>query len=465
MGYVGVPVAALFADVPGFQVTGLQRRSKRSGWKIEALNQGVNPIGGVEPGLGELVRRVVEKGSLRATSDPECLGQADAVLVTVQTPVDENHQPLYDSLLEALHEVGRRMRPGALVSLESTVAPGTTMHVAKPILERESGLRAGEGFNLVFSYERVMVGRLLHNLTQLDRVVGGVTPQCAGRGVELYRHIVQAGLHPTDATTAEVAKVVENTYRDVNIGFANEVALICESLGVDVWEVRELVNSLPNIPGDPDKNPYRNMHRPGAGVGGHCLPKDPWLLKHGLDTYGALPVEPAIIVASRMVNDYMPSHMGALLWDALDERGLDPGDARVAILGFAFLGNSDDPRNTPSIPLFRQLEGVVGEVVIHDPYVEEYEGYPLTGDLEGALAGRDAAVLVTGHDEYRGLTLERLKELLRTPILVDGRNIWDRKKALRMGFTFRGVGQPRGGRRGLPGFSPGGFQGPPGAFH
>jgi UDP-N-acetyl-D-mannosaminuronic acid dehydrogenase len=443
MGYVGIPVAALFADVPGFKVTGLQRRSPRSSWKIDALNNGESPIGGDEPGLAELVKKVVEQGSFKATDDVSAYREADAILIAVQTPVDESHQPQYESLKQVLHDIGSNLNPGTLVCLESTIAPGTTNYIAKPILEKESGLKAGEDFNLVFSYERVMVGRLLHNLTMYDRIVGGVTPDCTKKGIELYSHIVKAKLHPTDALTAEVAKVTENAYRDVNIAFANEIAIICESLGVNVHNIRRFVNNLPNDPSTPNANPYRNMHTPGAGVGGHCLPKDSWLLKYGHDTYGKLKYQPTIITESRKLNDYMPQHMKTLLQDALKEHQLDIKQVKATILGFAFLENSDDPRNTPAHPLYVLLKDECRQVVIHDPHIKQYEDLPLTDNLQKALTDSDCILIVTRHKEYTRLTLDKLKHYMKTPLIIDGRNVIDRKEAKTKGFTYRGVGQPR----------------------
>jgi UDP-N-acetyl-D-mannosaminuronic acid dehydrogenase len=442
LGYVGIPVAALFADVEGFNVTGVQRRSKRSGWKIDYINDGKNPIEGDEPGLAELIERVVEKETFRATDEISVYGEADAILIAVQTPVDEKHIPRYESLRQVSQDIGGHMKKGALVVLESTVAPGTTEHVVKPILEKQSGMKAGVDFNLVFSYERVMLGRLIHNLTKLDRIVGGITPECTRRGVELYSHIVQAKLHATDSLTAEVSKVTENTYRDVNIAFANEVALICESLGVDVHEVRRFVNSLPNIPGDPGKNPLRMMHIPGAGVGGHCLPKDPWLLKYGLDAYGDFEFEPKVIIESRRINDSMPNHMMELIGGALNEKNLVMDDAKVTILGVAFLPNSNDTRNTPAYPLYKLLKNRCAEVRLHDPYVKDYGEMEIENELEATVRGSDVIALVTRHDEYRELSLEWLKEKMRTPIIVDGRNNFRREECLEMGFAFRGVGIP-----------------------
>jgi len=443
MGYVGIPVAALFADVPGINVTGIQRRSKRSGWKIDHINAGKSPIGGEEPGLEELIKRVVGKGTLHVTDDISNYEKADAILIAVQTPVDENHQPRYESLRQVCADVGDRMKRGALICVESTVAPGTTNNLVKPILEEHSGMQAGEDFNLVFSYERVMVGRLLHNLQNYARIVGGYTPECTKRGVELFKHIMKAELMPTDSLTAEVAKVTENTYRDVNVAFANEVALICESLGTNVHEVRRFVNSLPNDPSNPAANPYRNMHTPGAGVGGHCLPKDPWLLKYGLDAFGTSKFTPNILVESRRLNDGMPHHMKELIAEALDERGKKLRESRIAILGFAFLENSDDSRNTPALPIYNLLKGSCGEVIVHDPYIREYEDVSLTSDLDEALRGRDCLVLVTRHNLYLDLPLDRVRRLLRTPVIVDGRNVFNRDECRRAGFAFRGVGIPK----------------------
>ena len=443
MGYVGVPVAALFADKPGIKVTGIQRRSKRSGWKIDLINKGKSPIGGDEPGLDQLIFKTVKNGDLFVTDDITTYEKADAIIITVQTPVDEKHQPKYMSLRQVLIDIGQQMQPGTLICLESTVAPGTTDNVAKPILEQESGLKAGTDFNLVFSYERVMVGRLLHNLTNYSRIVGGFTPECAQRGIELYENIVSAPLYATDTLTAEISKVVENTYRDVNIAFANEVALICESLGVDVHDVRRFVNSLPNDTSNPDANPYRNMHTPGAGVGGHCLPKDPWLLKYGLDTYGKIKFTPEIIVKSRLLNDSMPSHMKTLLLDAFAEKNLVLSESKVTMLGFAYLENSDDSRNTPALPLFNLLSGECKKISIHDPHINEYEDLPITDDLVEALRDSDCVILVTKHKEYRELSLDQLHKYMRTPVIIDGRNVFNRHEALTHGFTFRGVGLPR----------------------
>jgi UDP-N-acetyl-D-mannosaminuronic acid dehydrogenase len=440
MGYTGIPAAAMLANVKGFNVIGVQRRSKRSGWKIDYLNAGKCPIGGDEPDLAELIEKVVTKGSFRVTDDISVCKKADVILIDVQTPVDETHTPRYDALKEVSQAVGRHMKKGAMVIVESTVAPGTTNYIVKRILEEASGMKAGEEFNLVYSYERVTVGRLLHNLICMPRIVGGLTLECTQRAIEFYKNIIKAELFPTDCLTAEVAKVTENTYRDVNIAFANEVALICESLGVNVHEVRRFVNSLPNDPSDPESNPYRMMHIPGAGTGGHCIPKDPWLLKYGLDTYGAFKFTPKILVESRRINDLMPQHMIDLIKEALQEKDVELKDARVCILGLAFRGDCDDTRNTPALPLYNLLKNVCKEVVVHDPYVKETEGIVLTDNLEDALRNKDCMVLVTRHKEYVDIRLDWLKSVLATPVIVDGRNVFNPKDCKEAGFSYRGVG-------------------------
>jgi UDP-N-acetyl-D-mannosaminuronic acid dehydrogenase len=303
-------------------------------------------------------------------------------------------------------------------------------------------MTAGKDFFLAYCYERVMVGRLIKNIVELPRVIGGINEESTERALELYKHIVKAKLYTTDALTAELAKVVENTYRDVNIAFANEVALVCESLGVDVYKVRELVNTLPNDPTNPSSNPIRNMHLPGGGVGGHCLPKDPWLLKYGLDTYGKFEFLPKIIISSRKLNDHMPVHVADLAEDALTEHGKQLSDAKVAILGVAFIENSDDTRNTPSATLYAELERRGAKPVLHDPIARNFD-IPFISDLDKALENADAVVLLTKHRQYLELDLEILRKKLATPVLIDGRNAFSEEEARRAGLTYRGVGKGR----------------------
>ena len=434
MGYVGIPCAALLAEVDEFEVIGLQRRSKRSGWKIDVLNSGKSPLEGDEPGLDELIARVVENGKLRVTDDVKVLADADIILIDVQTPTDILRAPRYQSLREVSENIGKHMKEGTLVIVESTVAPGTTENVVKKTIEEASGMVCGEGFDLAFSYERVMPGKLIHNIVHLPRVVGGVTERSTERAVDMYSKIVKEKIYTTSRPlTAELAKTIENAYRDVNIAFANEIALVCESLGENIYEIIDLVNVLPS----------RNIHMPGAGVGGHCLPKDSWLLRHGLYEYGSWKMEPEFITLARRINDQMPIHMSYLVEDALQSKGVSIEGAKVTILGVAYLENSDDTRNTPAAPLIATLQSRGAEVTLHDPHVREWDFGPLEIERDIMTAAKDAdcLALVTKHKEYYSVDLDEIKTAMRTPAIVDGRNVFKTEEVRSKGFEYRAVGK------------------------
>lgn len=433
LGYVGIPAAALLADVEGHDVTGLQRRSKRSGWKIDVLNSGKSPFEGDEPGLNELIERVVKRGTFRATDDIEVLKHADIILIDVQTPTDSQNMPQYLSLREVSKNVGQRIKRGAFVVVESTVAPGTTQHVVQTIIEKESGLKGGVDFDLAFSYERVMPGRLIEFIVNMPRVVGGITPQATQRAVDLYSTICKKKIYTTDTLSAELAKTIENAYRDVNIAFANEMAMVCESLGVNIYEIIELINARHD----------RHMHIPGAGVGGHCLPKDPWLLRYGLYEYGTWKIEPESISVARRVNNHMPVHMADLVENALQVKGISMQDATITILGIAYLEDSDDTRNTPAAVLAAALQSRGAIVRLHDPYVKEWEFGPheIETDIMKAAKDSDCLALVTKHKEYFSLDLDKIRKVMRTPVIVDGRNVFDTKTVIDNGFEYRCIGK------------------------
>jgi len=399
LGYVGLPVACAFAAA-GYHVVGIELRSDR----VEQINAGVCPIQGQEPGLAELLAKVVATGQLHASTDAADLGDRDVILVNVETPVDDDHVPQYCALRAALTSVGCAMKRGVLVIVESTIAPRTMDDLVRPLLEEVSGLTVNQDFFLGHCPERVMPGRLLQNLRTVSRTVGGMTPETAQVMASLYRQVVAADLDLTDCLTAELVKTVENAYRDVNIAFANEVALICEAIGGDVWKVRDLVN----------KSPERNMLLPGAGVGGHCIPKDPWLLAYAARVRD---VPLRLIPAARAVNDAMPHHVADMVVEALAEAGRAIQGAKVAVLGYAYLENSDDTRNTPTVPLVQRLLELGAEVAIHDPHVPEY-----SSPLPDVLSGVDAVVLMVRHDVYRQLAAALPAGRDGWPIIVDGRH-------------------------------------------
>ena len=417
LGHVGLPVACTLAEA-GFQVLGIERNEA----KAAHIGAGICPIGGNEPGLARLLTDVIEEGKLRVGTDYAECRETDVALIAVETPVDSaSKKPAYEALRGALRDLGAHLRRGSLVIIESTIAPQTMANVVRPLLEQMTGLEADGDFYLAYCPERVMPGKLLSNLRTCNRVMGGVTPQAAELARALYGHIVEADLDITDALTAELVKTTENAYRDVQIAFANEIALLCENVGCDVYEVRQLVN----------KSPYRAMHVPGAGVGGHCTPKDPWLLVHG--TEGKLRAR--LIPTARAINDSMPLHVAELAEAGLAEAGRGIKEARVTVLGYAYLENAADARHAPTIPLVERLIALGAKVTIHDPHFAEHSTV-----LRQAIADSDCVIVMVAHDEYRSLNLAELREWVATPVLIDGRNVFDKKRAQDLGFVYAGVG-------------------------
>jgi UDP-N-acetyl-D-mannosaminuronic acid dehydrogenase len=418
LGYVGLPAACVIAEA-GFKVTGVDIDAGR----IELVNAGRSPIEGDEPGLAQLLKRVVESKHLHASTAHKDLGKADVVLICVDTPVDADHRPRFMALRSACESLGPVLKKGALVIVESTIAPGTIDTVVRPALEASTGGQAGERFHLGHCPERVMPGKLLRNMRTLSRVCGGSSPEVAEAMVALYSTYVEAELDATDCLTAELVKTAENAYRDVSIAFANQLALICEVAGGDVWRVRELVNKVPG----------RYVLLPGGGVGGHCITKDSWLLAAPL---GA-DADSSLLGVARHINDGMPAHVAGLVRELLGANG----QAKVAVLGYSYLENSDDTRNSPSAALIAILEEAGTEVTVHDPFVHEH-----TGDIMDALRGADCAVLMVAHSAYRELDLDAVAKTMRRAQLVDARALFKAEALRAAGFTYRIIGVAEGAR-------------------
>ena len=445
MGYVGIPAAVLFADSDAFDnVLGFQRDSPSSGYKIDMLNRGESPLKGEEPGLEELISKVVQTGKFRCTSDFSRISEVDAVTLAIQTPFANavDLEPDFGALIEGVKQVGRYLSEGMLVVLESTITPGTTEGLAKQILEEESGFKAGVDFALAHAPERVMVGRLLQNIQEHDRIVGGIDQLSTDRAVELYTPVLTKGkVIPMTATAAEVTKTAENTFRDLQIASINQLALYCEAMGINVYDVRTGVDSLKG------EGITRAMLYPGAGVGGHCLTKDTYHLERGVKISDGKLDYPegldSIFVLARKVNDFMPVHMYNLTVDALKRVNKTPKGLKVAILGWAFLNNSDDARNPPSEP-YRDLLLKAGcSVTVHDPHVLEYPGMEISHDLSDVVKGADVVAILTGHGEYFGLDAGTLKKLMgqECPVIVDGRNVVDADGFTGEGFVYKGIGR------------------------
>lgn len=398
LGYVGLPLACCVADAR-FRVVGVDKDAAR----VARIAAGESPIEGVEPGLAELLAEQIASGRLQPTTDYALLADADLVTLNVDTPVDEEtKRPSYDALRAAVTSLAPVLKHGAIVVVESTVSPGTTTDVVAPLLAELTGRREGEGFFVGACPERVMPGRLLANLVSVARVVGADHAGVAVAMQSFYSTFVEGEIDIADTTTAEMVKVTENAYRDVQIAFANEVALIAQDLGIDVWHLRDLVNKVP----------FRDMHQPGGGVGGHCIPKDPWLLASAAED----PSELRLIPAARAVNDGMPLHVAQVTLGRIAEhrdRTGASGPITVAVLGYSYLPEGDDIRNSPSAALAAELRAHGVEVRIHDPHVAEHAG-PLSPVLDGV----DAAVLMVHHKAYDNLVLD-------APVVVNARRLLD----------------------------------------
>jgi len=398
LGHVGLPLACALAGA-GFSVTGVDR----DGTLVASVCAGRNPRRGDEPELAELLSAVVTSGQLTASSGFDGLQDADIITINVDTPVGPDNRPTYESLKAATRSVGQNMRTGSLVIVESTVSPGTTAGLVRRQLEVASGRQEGSEFFVGVSPERIMPGKALANLREVSRVCGGSCPHVASTMTELYRSIGSGDLDTTDLTTAETVKVVENTYRDVQIAFANEVALLCLELGLDVWEIRDLVNKVP----------LREMHEPGGGVGGHCIPKDPWLLVSSLPEKARL----RVIQAARETNDNMPSEVARVTLERVIEAGAEAGrNPIVAVLGYSYRPDTGDTRNSPSSRLVTALEGLGMTTRVHDPFVAGIDG-----PVHECLSGVDAVVVMVEHSAYRDIQLD-------APVVVRARSLAEFKK-------------------------------------
>ena len=423
MGYVGIPVAVRLAQ-SGATVIGIDIEEN----KVEKINQGIYPIDGEEPGIRELLAKYVDSGHLRATSDYSDAAESDAWLICVQTPfLVEDFEPNLGALKGALERIGEVMKRGSLVVVESTIPPGTMEEVALPLLESSSGLNSGSEFSLGHCPERVMPGKLLHNLANYDRALGGLDDRSHEMMLSVYRRISTGKLNLVGLKTAEVVKTFENTYRDAEIAIANEFALYCDAVGVDFFEVRELVNVVES----------RNLHLPGGGVGGHCIPKDTWLLAYGSrDSYS-----PDFLIKAREVNDAMPTHVANKTMEAAKSLDLSPLDCKVAMLGLSYLEESDDVRNSPSEVLFETLVEQGMTVSVHDHFVKEHPSIPFSDNLGETLSGANIMIVMVAHNLYKSIDLDDVKELMAGNYIIDARNVFGLSELKESGFEYYSIGR------------------------
>ena len=385
LGYVGLPTAAVLAT-RGMKVAGVDVRAD----VVTTINAGQVHI--VEPELDALVRAAVAAGSLRAMAKPP---RARAYLICVPTPFMDGHQPDLHYVQEASAAIAAVLQPGDLVVLESTVPPGTTRDLVAKVLA-ESGHTAGTDVYVAHAPERVLPGAVIREVVENARVVGGVTEACTEKAARFYERFVKGDVLATKAEVAELVKLSENAYRDVNIAFANELANVCEQLSLDVWDVINFANAHPRV----------QILRPGPGVGGHCIAVDPWFI------VASAPERTPLIQAARAVNDARPAQVVARV-AALAERFKQP---RIACLGLSYKPNIDDLRESPALDVVRALMSLQADLMIVEPHLDEspIEGLPLV-EAEAALRAADIVVVLVAHRQFSRLS----RELFTRPSVVD----------------------------------------------
>jgi len=386
-----------------------------------------------ELGLADLVRDGARSGNLHATLQTEgAVSRADFTIICVPTPVYETKTPDYSAVQKASHTIGRSIRKGSTVIVESTVGPGIVEEMVGPILEEESGMKVERDFGLVSCPERSDPGNIMQNMKSLPRIIGGIGDGWTDATVALYESALGVkAIRVSDPKTANAAKLTENLFRDVNIALANEFALLFEELGVDTLEV---INAC--------ATKYNFMpHYPGLGVGGPCLPSNSYyLISEGMKA-GNIPY---LIRLAREINDRMPDHAVELVEEALNEAGKTVRGSKVAVMGVAYKPNIKDVQLTPVERVITRLREMGAKIEIYDPMFksEEVFGIKTRPSLELAARGADCLIIGTAHDEFRHLDLQGLSRLARSPAgFVDARNVVSPEQASKAGFAFRGVGR------------------------
>lgn len=382
LGYVGLPLAVEKAKA-GFRTIGFDIQS----YKVDMINQGINYIGDV---VNEDLKVIVKSGMLEATTDFSKVASADAVCIAVPTPLDQYQQPDLSYVKSSAESIVPFMHKDMLIVLESTTYPGTTEEVLKPILEK-SGLKCGEDFYLAFSPERVDPGNIIYKTKNTPKVVGGVTQKCTDIAAQMYESILEAPVHKVSSPAiAEMEKILENTYRNVNIGLINELAILAHKMNINIWEVIDAAKS----------KPYGfQAFYPGPGLGGHCIPLDPYYLSWKAREYG---FHTSMIESSMMINDRMPEYCVERAMKILNRDGKALKKSNILILGVAYKQDIDDYRESPAIEIINELEKLGASVDYYDPYIFEYKHDQnikkgLKKISEETLRNSDLVIITTAH--------------------------------------------------------------------
>ena len=383
LGYVGLPLAVEKAKA-GFKVLGFDVQEA----KVNMVNNGENYIGDV---VNEDLKAIVDSGNLRATTDFSAVASCDCVCIAVPTPLDRHQQPDISYVKSSTESIAPYLHKDMLVVLESTTYPGTTEELLKPILENASGLKCGKDFYLAFSPERVDPGNLIYKTKNTPKVVGGCTPECTEVAAAMYEMVLEAPVHRVSSpAVAEMEKILENTYRNINIGLVNELAILCNRMGISIWEVVDAAKS----------KPYGfQAFYPGPGLGGHCIPLDPYYLSWKAREYG---FHTSMIESSMMVNDKMPEYCVERTMHILNTHKKAINGAKVLVLGVAYKQDIDDYRESPAIRVIEELNKVGADVKYFDPWVSEFKenGVSMKGEpelTEKLLSDADIVLVTAAH--------------------------------------------------------------------
>ena len=384
-GYIGLPTAALFTR-NHCNVVGVDVNDKI----VNNLNKGIIHI--EEPGISEIIKNAVKNGVYSASLTPQ---EADAFIITVPTPyIIENYSCDLSYVISACESIIPYLKEGNTVIIESTIAPMSTNETIKPIFEK-AGFTIGKNLFLAHCPERVLPGKILEELVHNDRIIGGVTPECSKKASEVYGQFVEGDLMLTEAKTAELSKCMENTFRDVNIALANELAKICTEIGVNALDVIKMANKHPRV----------NLHSPGPGVGGHCLAIDPYFI------YAKAPQKAKIIKLARDTNNSMPKFVCENVKKIIS-------NGKIAILGVSYKGNTGDDRESPAYEIIQELSKDF-KIDIHDPHIKN----PNFVSLDEATKNADLILVLCDHNEFKELDYDLISKNMSKPIIFDTKNV------------------------------------------
>lgn len=415
LGQVGLPTAFAFLEA-GYVVSGLDTDK----CLIDKINSGISPL--PEKNFSDILNKHLQKNTFSATTENNVLEAADIIIVCVATPLNETRTSANLTALGiATTTIGEKFSGRKLIIIESTIPPGTMKKYVIPKLENSTGEKSGKQLLISFCPERISPGNALSEFLNNNRIVGAEDMLSSSLTVELLSSITQGNIYQTDTTTAEVSKLAENSYRDINIAFANELALICESHGVDASKVIEMANTHPRV----------NIHSPGPGVGGPCLPKDPYLLS--LDFKN----ENSLIRTARTINDSMPDHVVELVLKRFTTKELTD-NLSVLILGISYKPNVNDARNSPSEKIIQKLrEAGIMDITVHDPYSVETFGAKYSSDLEASISNSRCVILATGHSEYLAL---KPKMFRKNAVILDATRLLGKDEFIEAKLQYVSIG-------------------------